>query len=765
MVWRLSTAVCGAVMCTCLGGGAPRAEAQSAIQPVPADVSLGLSPGRPRVRPMRVDVPPVIDGQLDDEAWRTATVLTQFTQQSPLDGAPATEPTEVYVAYDSEYLYFGFAVHYSDPSIMRANRVDRDRAPQDDLMTVYFDTFLDQQRAYDFDVNGYGVQGDGIIDAGGGRSQAIPYADRSWDALFETAGQIVNDGYRAEMAIPFKSLRYPRRAPGEPHQWGFQIVREIKGKNQENDVWAPMSRDEPSFLAQMGLIEGMTGLSTSRNLEFLPTFTAVKFGALDETTGAFETGDTDPDAGLNVKYGVTSNLIADFTVNPDFSQIESDRPQIEVNRRFPLFFSELRPFFLEGAEIFSVRGPVTFVHTRTIVDPRVGGKLSGKAGNTALGVLFADDEAPGNLVDVGALGSGKTAKTFIGRVKHDLYTESHIGGMFTNREFAGAYSRLGMFDGDFRLGSTHTLGYRVAGTQRRDADDAEGAETTGYLWDVDFRKQGRNLSYFVASFALSPDFETDSGFVRRQDQKRTFGNIGYQWWPESWLINWGPEFGYGRLFDFDGVLQDENASGGVDLEFAKNISVGVSASRDLERFEGIDFVQNRLKLNGRINTSRAFQLGAGFDMGDQLFFDVDNPFLGRGIGGNLNATLRPVSRLQSRLSFDVSRLTDPRNGDVEVFNVKIVRAQSTYQFTDRLLLRNITEFNTFDGTLDLNLLFTYRVNAGTVFYGGYDDHYQQAERLGNDLDGDGIDDPFLLVQDYRRTNRAVFMKVQYLFRY
>ncbi len=297
-------------------------------------------------------------------------------------------------------------------------------------------------------------------------------------------------------------------------------MREIKSKDQENDVWAPMSRDEPSFLAQMGVMEGMTEHSTSRNLELLPTFTAIKFGAPDETAGRCETGDTEPDAGLNVKYGVTSNLIADVTVNPDFSQIESDRPQIEVNRRFPLFFPERRPFFLEGAEIFSVRGPVAFVHTRTIVDPRLGAKLSGKAGSTALGVLFADDEAPGNFDDPTGVGFGQTAKTFIGRVKHDLYTESHIGGMFTN-----------------------------------------------------------------------------------------------------------------RLFDFDGVLQDENTSAGVEFEFANSLSLGVHASRDLERFEGLDFIQNRVNVEGRVNTNRAVQLGAGFNVGDQLFFDVENPFLGRGLGG------------------------------------------------------------------------------------------------------------------------------------
>ncbi|MFP3948317.1 MAG: sugar-binding protein, partial [Longimicrobiales bacterium] len=293
---------------------------------------LGLLPGRPTVRPLRADESPDIDGSLDDPVWERAAKITSFVQQAPLDGAPATEDTEVWLAYDDDHLYVAFHVRYEDPSIMRASRVDRDRAFPDDLMTIYLDTFLDQQRAYDFDINAYNVQGDGIISAtagGGGGGGAIPRADRSWDALFDSGARIVPDGFTAEMAIPFKSLRYPQRPEGEPHRWGFQIVREIKGKAQENDVWAPVSRDRSSFYAQMGLLEGMTDLSTSRNLEILPTFTAIQFGEIDPTLPSgpgFENRSVDPDAGMNVKYGLTSNLTADFTVNPDFSQIESDRP-------------------------------------------------------------------------------------------------------------------------------------------------------------------------------------------------------------------------------------------------------------------------------------------------------------------------------------------------------------------------------------------------------------------------------------------------------
>ncbi len=198
--------------------------AQAMSQAAPTPEELGLVPGRPRVTPTRTDTPPVVDGVLDDEVWRTAAHLTEFTQQSPIEGADGTEATDVYIAYDSDNIYFGLHAHYEDPSIMRSNRVERDRASMDDLLTIYFDTFLDQQRGYDFDVNGHGVQGDGIMSTGrrgfrpgsGTVAQAIPPADRSWNALFETGAQLVGDGFTAEMSIPFKSLRTrsrPRESP------------------------------------------------------------------------------------------------------------------------------------------------------------------------------------------------------------------------------------------------------------------------------------------------------------------------------------------------------------------------------------------------------------------------------------------------------------------------------------------------------------------------------------------------------------------------
>ena len=596
--------------------------------------------------------------------------------------------------------------------------------------------------------------------------------------------QPVADGFTAEMAIPFKSLRYPARPGNVPHTWGFQIVRQIRDKD-ETIVWSPVSRDIAGFLPQMGVLDGMTGLSTSRNLEIQPTFTAFRYGTYDEAAGRLVDGDPQPDMGANFKYGVTPNLIADFTLNPDFSQIESDRPQVEVNQRFALFYPELRPFFLEGAEIFQITAPVTVVHTRTIVDPQYGAKLTGKAGKTTLGVLFADDEGASLGVDDPAdRAYGQSAQTFVGRVRYDLYSESWVGGIVTDREFLDGYSRLVGVDSNFRIGATHQLGFRALGTDRRLAgrgpetipcsatavSDADGSTSCdGYALDFGFRKRGRNLSYSIDSFALSPDFQTDVGFVRRTDQRETEARVDYLWWPQSWVISWGPEARYSRNYNFNRVLDNEDIRVGWTANFARNIRYSFDLDQDMERYEGFDFDKRRYRMFGSIYTSRILSLSTGYDWGDEVYFDRANPFIGRESGFRSYINFRPVSRFATNLSIQTSRFTDPlglfveglnrgeRDEEGEVFNVNIFRALNTYQLTDRLALRNITEFNTYRGTVGLNVLATYRVNSGTAFYVGYDDHYRQYELFDDQVNA--ID------RGYLHTNRAVFTKIQYLFRY
>ena len=736
----------------------------------PEPSSAGILTGRPTVAAPRIEGPPRIDGRLDDAVWQTASRIAEFVQQRPLDGAPASEQTEVYVAYDNTNLYVGMHAHYSDSGLVRANRVDRDQTTLDDRITLYLDPFLDQQRAFLFSVNGYGVQGDAIVGArdrgagggrgrrrggggggpGGGPTAVAPTGDPAWDALFSSAGTLVEDGWTAEMAIPFKSLRYPQKGVGEVHRWGFQIVRTIESKD-ESDVWAPVSRDVAGFLPQMGVLEGMTGLSLSRNLEIMPTVLAVQAGSRDTTTGQFANDGTG-EGSVNIKYGITSNLTFDFTYNPDFSQIETDRPQIDVNQRFPLNFPELRPFFLEGQELFNIRGPVTLVQTRTIVDPKYGAKLTGKLGRTNLALVVANDEAPGKVDDRDDPAFGRTAQVMLGRVRYDLYSESHLGVLVTNREFLDGHSRVGGVDGALRLGSTHQVSFFAMGTNNRDVEDVE---RQGHIIEANIRKQGRNLSYFLAHYQIDPDFQTDAGFIRRVDQKNTSTNMSYRWWPEGWIINWGPRVNYRRTYDFNGVLQDERMGVSLDARFARNIDFNASFNRDMERFREIDFWKTRYTIGGNVRTSRRISFGGRIDTGDQVYF-VDNPFLGSGIEFDLNMTLRPSSRLQSEITLGTSRFIDRRSGaDEEIFDVKIWRAFTTYQFTARLLLRNIMEYNSFDKRLLANVLGTYRVNAGTVFFVGYDARYDQ----GNRFDAALFPDSRLL-----RTNHAIFTKLQFLFR-
>ena len=762
----------------------PTAEAAAGAAGLGIASGAGILTGRPSVRPARTAAAPRIDGTLDDPMWERATRITEFVQQRPLDGAPATEDTEVHIAYDDDNLYFGIRAHYSDPALIRANRADRDQTFIDDTVAVYFDPFLDQQRAYVFSVNGYGVQADSLLESsaertpggggggggggrpgGGGRTPgsgrggmsaalaaslgAPPTGDLSWDALFDSAARLAADGWTAEMAIPFKSLRYPERGPGEPHRWGFQIVRTIFGKD-EADVWSPVSRGQAGFLTQMGLLDGLTGLSTSRNLEILPTVTAIRIGSLDAGTGAFEET-TQPEGALNLKYGVTPNLTADFTYNPDFSQIESDTPQIEVNQRFPLFFPELRPFFLEGQEVFTVPGQVNLLHTRTIIDPRYGGKLTGKVGNTTLGVLVANDEAAGRRDGLPADAIGKTSQVFAGRARYDLYAESSVGVMATGREFIDAYSRVAAVDGRFRLGRTSSLTMLYAGSQHR---DDEGAERTGPTAHVAYDRRGRNLSYGASFDTVDPNFRTDTGFVQRVDTRSARANAGYQWWPDNLVINWGPFASYGRIYDFAGTLQDEQTGAGVRATLANGIITVANVNRDLERYGGLDFLKTSAFIGGGASASRKVAFGGFLNWGDQIRYG-DDPFLGRSVNTTVFANLRPTSRLSADLTLITSRLHDPMT-EALVFDVKILRTFTTYQLTNRLSLRNIMEFNSLNRTLGANVLFTYRVNAGTVFFVGYDDHYQQ---------GDLFDAVRFPTTALRQTNRAFFTKLSYLFRY
>src|SRR5689334_2919725 len=421
------------------------------------------------VKAVLFNKPPVIDGKLDDEVWKTATVLKDFYQVQPGDNLIPPNRTEVMLGYDSRFLYIAFHC-YDDPSKVRANIPKRDQIWDDDYVGILFDTFNDQRRAYEFDFNPLGVQADGIWTEGQGE-------DFSLDLVMESKGMVTSDGYTIEVAIPFKSLRY---VAGKDKLWGIHFWRRTKRLNNALDMWIPMDRDKNSWLAQAGHLTGLEGISTERTLELIPSLTvsqtsrrARTFGlapgsaAFNADPGRMLNEPVNIDPGLTGKYTLTPTVTLDFAINPDFAQVEADQLVVTANQRFPIFFPEKRPFFLEGIDIFNTQ--IQAVHTRTIVDPDFAVKLTGKTGRNTFGLLAASDNAPGNFTEDEKLTAdprliGKNASVGVVRLKRDIGTkDSFIGFLGTYRKFVDQYNELAGLDAKFRINKQTTLSAQVLG--------------------------------------------------------------------------------------------------------------------------------------------------------------------------------------------------------------------------------------------------------------------------------------------------------------
>src|SRR5262245_42756197 len=303
----------------------------------------------------RFDKAPVIDGKADEEIWKTATLLKDFYQIDPGDNIPPSKPTELLIGYDERSLYFAFIAH-DEPDKIRATLCKRDSIWDDDNVGMFIDTFNDRRKAYALFFSALGVQADGILTEGSGE-------DYSLDIVMESKGAIGADGYTVEIAIPFKSLRYEA---GKGRLWNAHFFRRIKRLNNELDSWMPISRDISGTMNQAGQITGLEGISTERTFEIIPSLTLTKTGKrvpnLPLSVSASNPGLVDDgrfvnkpvkfDPGISMKVGLTPTVVLDFTANPDFAQVEADQPVVTANQRFPIFFAEKRPFFLEGIDIF-----------------------------------------------------------------------------------------------------------------------------------------------------------------------------------------------------------------------------------------------------------------------------------------------------------------------------------------------------------------------------------------------------------------------------
>ena len=340
-----------------------------------------------------------IDGALDDPAWSSALRVTLDYEWFPGENITPPVETEVFLTYDDNNLYMGYRAHDPDPSAVRAHLMDRDEINtfvQDDHVLVMIDTFNAERRAFQFRINPLGVQADAIF------SELDGIEDFSWDALWESAGQLTGGGYEIELAIPMNQLRFP--AGTDVQTWGFDIGRSYPRSVRHRIANTPRDRSNSCVLCQAAKVTGLQDIEAGRNLVVTPTLVANRTDEREDfPDGKLDKADDDLDPGLSVRWGMTPNYTLNATINPDFSQVEADAAQLNVNQRFALFFPERRPFFLEGIDFFSTL--IDGVFTRTVVDPDWGLKLTGKQGKNAIGVFATQDTAqqPDDSVEPGVL--------------------------------------------------------------------------------------------------------------------------------------------------------------------------------------------------------------------------------------------------------------------------------------------------------------------------------------------------------------------------
>lgn len=505
-----------------------------------------LQGSAPSVAAVRVDTAITIDGRLDEPAWTRAARLGDFRQYEPVDGRPAEERTEVRVFYSARALHFGIVAYARDPSSIRATLADRDNIESDDRITIYLDTFNDRRRAFLFGVNALGVQLDGVRTEGAVSAGRIfgGNIDLSPDYLFESRGRVTDSGYVVEVRIPFRSLRFP--AGSGPQSWGLNIVRSNAATGY-NDTWTDVRRANTSFLAQAGVLTGIANVERGVVTEIQPFVTSGWRGDVVPATGRFERADPTLDAGANLRFGFPAFSL-DATVNPDFSQVESDAGLIAVNERFALFIPEKRTFFLEGIELFNT--PSQLVYSRRIVSPLAGAKVTGKLGAHSIAYLSAVDER-----------RGADALFNIARIKRDIGTSSAAGFTFTDRRLAGAYNTVVSGDVRWVFRRLYYIEPQLAWSFT-DRGDAAGRRRDP-LWKLEFDRTGRAWGFNYRVDAIGARFQSDAGFVPRTGFVRgaAFNRFSLYGRPGAPIENFTVFLGPSRIWNYEGLVRQGPVEG------------------------------------------------------------------------------------------------------------------------------------------------------------------------------------------------------------
>jgi hypothetical protein len=726
--------------------------------------------------------PPVLDDfvtmEPSSEVQARYATVSGFTQREPQDGAPSQQRTDVYLGYDASNLYVVFVAFDSQPDAVRANLAPRENISYDDHVGLLIDTFNDQRTGYAFRSSPVGVQWDARWSE---VSKGADF-DTSYEAVWDTDARKTPRGYLVKMTIPFRAMRFPEN---REQTWRIQFERWIP-RSSEESYWPAYSQKVDGRLNQAATLAGVRDVSPGRNLQLIPFAFARNFDALNRGLPAgpgFEQ-DTEGDIGVDAKIVLRDSMVLDLTVNPDFSQIESDQPQVTVNQRFEVQFAERRPFFLENADYFTTETPLLF--TRRIVDPEAGLKFTGRQGHWGFATMLIDDEAAGTLLPQTDPLRGNAADIGVLRVFRDFGNQSRAGVLFTERAFGTAYNRVGAVDTRVKLSTNWSTELLLVNTDTR---TGTGPTVSGRQTNWRFDRNGRNALVHAHWTQQSEGFATQLGILGRNyqpDSEGLHGNVEYRFWrPEgSWLQRIGPRLFHAHNEDTLGRRIYAELSPALLLAWAgdSHLSLGANQIRELLRprdFPGLlaarDYKQDRryVEFFTDIFAKAGFyiyydagtvinlvpQTGAEPELADRRYWQTELRF-------------RPSERLRVDTNYLFTRLED-RFGRGEIFANRILRNRWNYQFTKEMSVRFVAQLEETDPVgltrlerdrnLNFDLLFRYVLNPWSALYVGYNTNRSNFQLVELDPPGaGGAARELVRTSELARDGNQLFVKFSYL---
>ncbi len=702
---------------------------------------------------------------------RQMSKMENFVQREPTDGAPASQRTEVYIGYDERSLYAVFLAFDSDPSQIRANLASRENISGDDTVELTIDTFNDQRTAYTFRVTPLGVQWDARWTEGFSNRAGF---DTTWEAVWDSEGEVNDQGYIVRIAVPLRGLRFP---DAQDQVWRVQASRQIPRLSEES-FWPPYSNAVDGRLNQTALLTGIRNVSPGSNTQIIPFVFARDVEAINPRApgGPLMESDKEYDLGVDAKFVFNDAWVLDLTLNPDFSQVESDEPQVTVNERFEVQYPERRPFFVENADFFATDSILLF--TRRIVDPEGGMRLTGRAGQWGFGTILMNDEAPGlNRADTDPL-KGEKANIGVFRAYRDLQGQDRIGMLFTDRELADGYNRVLSVDGKFRFNENW-----VTNLEFIDSDTEAtfgGAELSGMQRNVRIDRVGRGFNTHFHIVDTDADFRAQLGFQNRffkSDISGIHWRSDYQIYPEnSNLNNWAPGMMFVYQDDKDGTKVYSEVSPSISWVYATSrITLGAQDITEVLRpidFPGlvrpVGYSYDNVNARYRNTALSSLTFDVSFRTGTALNMVPKRgtlPFVADTQRFDVSLLWRPIERLRVDNSFVTTELDSSRG---KVFSNEIFRSSWNYQFTREMSLRFITQYEKTDAgpntrliddeNLNFDILLRYVINPWSALYVGYNTNQSNFDIIEVEDEREVV-----VTNDLKRDGDQIFVKFSYMF--